>query len=81
MFGWLTVAAARASRSRRSRAEASGWLRRRLDRDGTVELFIVRGVDDAHAAFTELPRHAEASVTFDHCGVRRPTVVDYTTAP
>ena len=54
MLGWLTLAAARASRQNRCRAVSS---RRRDDivfSATSVEAFVTGGVDHAHPAFAEL---------------------------
>ena len=55
MFGWFTLAAARASRHRRCRAVSSLARRRqRLEGDRALEPIVPRRVDDAHAAFAQL---------------------------
>jgi hypothetical protein len=56
MFGWFTLAAARASRQNRLRETFAAGQGRRdgFQRDGSLQTFIVRGVHDPHAAFSEL---------------------------
>ena len=59
MCGWLTRAAARASRRNRSRAPLIGQRLGPNDLDGhrPIESIVVRGIDDAHAPLAEHAGH------------------------
>ena len=59
MFGWLTLAAVRASRHEPfALLSIAGVRAQTFDGDRTVETIVVRGVDDTHASFTELAHDA-----------------------